>query len=240
MTVESIIFFELVVTIFILALTIIMLIVYFSRLTKKFQLQRVENESKKNEIDQKNSYLLDTTRQKTIRIIDEANNKALDIIQQAHLFAATTNDNFNEGLKAVTERQLKGFEKATSDYIKIYQSVLDDLKSKNIEIFQNISNNIEISTLGEIKKFKVVIEQATISSQKMLKKKIDHEYSLAKKDIDSYKQNELNMINERIYEILEKVSKLVLGQVIELSQHEELIIDSLEKAKKEAIFDNER
>lgn len=240
MSLEPIIFFDLVITIFILALTIVILIVYFLRLIKKFHLYRIENENQKDGIAKKNSSSLDEARQRAVRIIDEANNKALDIIQRTNLFASITNDNFNKELKAVTERELKGFEKTTVDFIKVYESVLNDLKSRNVEIFQNISNNIETSTLEEIKKFKGVIEQETISSQKMVKKKIDHEYFLAKKDIDIYRQSELRVVDERIYEILEKVSKLVLGRAIELSQHEELITDSLEKAKKEAIFDEEK
>lgn len=240
MNLNPIIFFDLVITIFILAITIIILIVYFLNQIKKFHLYRMENMRAGDGIAKKNFASSDEAKQKAIKIIDEANNKALDIIQRASLFVNITNDNFNQELKAITEKELKGFERATLDFIKLYETVLDDLKSRNVEIFQNISNNIETSTIEEIKKFKDVIEQATISSQKIVKKKIDHEYSLAKKDIDTYRQSELRVVDERIYEILEAVSKLVLGKAIELSHHEELIIESLEKAKKEAIFNDRK
>ncbi|MBI2049299.1 hypothetical protein HYT32_00050 [Candidatus Roizmanbacteria bacterium] len=227
MTLNPIIFFDLVITIFILALTIVILVIYFLRSIKKLRLDRMESE-RNNE---------DETTNRAVRIINEANNKSLDIIQKANLFANTSSDYFSKELKAITELELKGFEKTTSDFINMYQNILNELKAKNIEIFQNISKNIETSTLAEIKKFEAFVEQETIDSQKMVKRKIRHEYSLAKKHIDAYTESELKMVDEKIYEILETVSKLVLGKSLKLSDHETLIIDSLEKAKKERIFD---
>lgn len=240
MSLNPLIFFDLVITIFILALTIIIIIVYFLRSIKKFHLYQIENQNLKDGVAKKNSSTLDEARNRAVKIIDEANNKALDIIQRANLFTNISDDALKRELRNVTQLELKSFEKATSDFIKVYEAVLNELRLKNVEIFQNVSKNIEINTLEEIKKFKNVIEQETISSEKLVKKKIDHEYSLAKKDIDTYRQNQLNMMDDKIYEILENVSKLVLGKTINLSEHEMLIIDSLEKAKNEAIFDNEK
>ena len=234
MSINPIIFFDLVITIFILALALIIIIFLLLRSIRKIHLYEIENINSKSD----DSSLLGEARNKAARITDQANNKALDIIQKANLFVNVKNDDFNKELKSVTQKELKAFDKTTSDFIKVYENVLNDLKTRNVEIFQNISNNIETSTLGEIKKFNSAIEQEAISDQKMLVKKIDDEYSLAKKDIDAYRQTKLRIMDERIFEILEKVSRLVLGKAISPSDHEALIIDSLEKAKKEAVFDN--
>src|SRR3989344_5741963 len=223
MSINSIIFFDLVITIFILALALIIVLILLLKSIRKSHLYEIENINSKSN----NSSLLDEARNKAVRITDQANNKALDIIQKANLFVNVKNYDFNKELKSVTQKELKAFEKTTLDFIKVYENVLNDLKTRNVEIFQNISNNIETSTLGEIKKFNSVIEQETISSQKMLAK-----------DIDAYRQDRLRIVDERIFEILEKVSKLVLGKAISPSDQEALIIDSLEKAKKEAIFDS--
>mgnify|MGYP001609441355 CR=1 FL=1 len=241
MTLNPIIFFDLVITIFILSLAIVILVVYFLRSLRTLRsgLDRIENHGG-DWIAKNNSSTLDEARNRAVRIIDEANNKSLDIIQKANLFANISNDYFNKELKTITQLELKGFEKATVDFINVYQNVLNDLRAKNIEIFQNISKNIETSTLTEIKKFEDFVEQETIDSRRMVKRKIHHEYSLAKKHIDAYTESELKMVDEKIYEILETVSKLVMGKALKLSDHETLIIESLEKAKKEGIFDDEK
>lgn len=239
MSINPIIFFDLVITIAILALTIIVLIILFLKSLRKSYLQHEKDENN-DAIAASNSSSLEEARSKAVKIIDRANNKAMDIIQKANLFITVRNDSFNKELKDITQKELKMFEEETSGFIKVYEDVLNDLKSRNVEIFQNISKDIEISTLEEIKKFKYIIEQETIASQEMISKKINHEYSLAKKDIETYKQSQLIIVDERIYQILEKVSTLVMGKAISLSDHEALVIDSLEKAKKEAIFDSTR
>lgn len=235
MNIEPIIFVELVFTIFVLGLTLVIVVIYFARSIKKYheagQLNSGANIEEAN--------MLGEARDKAIKIIDEANNKGLDIIQKANLFVGQAHDNFNDQLKDVTSMHLKSFEKATSEFINLYSNVLQDLKSKNIEVFQNVSKNIEISTLEEVKKFKNTIEEETISSQKNLKSKIDEEYLLAKKDVENFRQNQLKMLDDNIYEILEKISILVLGHAIKISDHEELISQALDKAKKEGVFGND-
>ena len=80
------------------------------------------------------------------------------------------------------------------------------------------------------------MEGLTVSSEKLVQKKIDTDYLTVKKEIQNYKEIELKKIDQEIYGLLEKVSKLVLGKALTLSEHEDLIEKSLEKAKKEGVF----
>ena len=80
------------------------------------------------------------------------------------------------------------------------------------------------------------MEDITVSSEKLVKKKIDSDYYSLRQEIQSYKEEKLKKIDQDIYELLEKVSSLVLGKAISLSEHEDLIEKSLEKAKKEGVF----
>ena len=182
------------------------------------------------------SDLLDSARQKAVKMIDDANNKAIDIINKANLSSDITSDNFNQEIKRIASLQIKEFEKTTSDFMKLYTHVLQDLKSKNIEVFQNISKDIEVNTMGEIKNFTQSMEELTVSLQKLVRKKIDTDYTQAKKEIKDYKEEELKKVDRQIYELLEKVSRLVLGKALSLSEHEALIEKSIEKAKKEGMF----
>lgn len=225
MNVEPIIFVELVITIFILSVTIVVTVVYFSKLVKKL----IQTNKDKSSI-------LDEATNKAVRIIDEANNKSLDIIQKANLFVGEARDDLNDQLKNVTSIEIKEFEKATSDFMKLYSLVLQDLKSKNIEVFQNVSKDIEVNTIAEIKNFKESMEGLTVSSEKLVQKKIDSDYFHVKKEIQNYKETALKKIDQGIYELLEKVCSLVLGKALSLSEHEDLIRKSLEKAKKEGTF----
>ena len=133
------------------------------------------------------SDLLDSARQKAVKMIDDANSKAMDIVNKTNLTTGITSDNFNQEIKRIASLQIKEFEKATSDFMKLYTHVLQDLKSKNIEVFQNISKDIEVNTMGEIKNFTQSMEELTVSLQKLVRKKIDTDYTQAKKEIKDYK-----------------------------------------------------
>jgi len=232
MNINSIIFFDLVATIFALSVTLVVVIYRFSSNMKKSNCKT----TMENDDSRENAELLSQTRQKAMRMIDKANNEALDIISKANLSADTASEAFKQEMSYVSSAQLKDFKKTTSDFIKAYLQVLQDLKIKNIETFQNVSKDIEMNTIQEIKNFKESMEKLTALSQNEVKKKIDADYVASKKEIEDYKKEELQKIDSGIYELLEKISKLVLGKAISLSEHENLIEKSLEAAKKEGIF----
>ena len=227
MTVTPVIFFALVTTLLVLSLTIFIFLLYLSKLTKRVYSYEKEHENLKSLAAKKNGELLDEARNKTAIIINEATNKALGIIKNANLSSHTFSESFNKGL-----------EKATLDFVTAYGGTLKDIQSKNIELFQNISKDIETSVLSEIKQFREVLKQKTVDSQEMIRQKVEHEYSLAKKDIDSYKETQFKRVDNEIYDILQRVSHLVLGKTIALEDHEQLITEALEKAKQEGVFEN--
>lgn len=218
--------------ILILAIGLVVIVFYLSRVTKTLH----ANLNMKDEASQKNAELLDTVRIKAVKIIDDANSQAVDIISKVTLSTDVASENFKEDLSRTSSAQIKEFEKATSDFTRIYSQILQDLKTKNIEVFQNVSKDIEVNTMEEIRNFKESMQKLTSLSQKEVKKKIDIDYEVSKKEIENYKKEELQKIDSKIYELLEKMSKLVLGKALSLSEHEDLIEKSLEKAKKEGTF----
>lgn len=219
-------------SILILAVCLLAVVFYISRITKNLH----TGFSMKDDTSQKNTNLLDEARTKAAKIIDEANNRAIDIISKVTLATDVSSANFKEDLARTSSTQIKEFEKATSDFTALYFQILQDLKTKNIEVFQSVSKDIEMNTMEEIKSFKESMQKLTVLSQEEVKKKIDLNYEASKKEIEDYKKEELEKIDSKIYELLEKISKLVLGKALSLSDHEGLIEESLQKAKKEGVF----
>ena len=232
MNITPTLFFDMTIVMLILVLVLIVIILYLSRITRTLYV----NLHMKDEDSQKNASLLDTARIKAVKIIDDANNQALDIISKITLSTNVTSESFKENLSRVSSAQIKEFEKATSDFTALYSQILQDLKTKNIEVFQNVSKDIEVDTMKEIRSFKESMQKLTVLSQKEARRKIDANYEASKKEIENYEKEELKKIDSGIYELLEKISKLVLGKALSLADHEDLIEKALEKAKKEGVF----
>lgn len=116
----------------------------------------------------------------------------------------------------------------------------DEITNKEILKFSNACSQAEDSILREAKK-------RTDELSKGLDEKIDRIYQAAKtlinqkiaqteKNIEDYKKEKLKEIDQKIYQIIEDVAKKTIGKAIDLSTHEELVIQALEKAKKEKIL----
>ena len=73
------------------------------------------------------------------------------------------------------------------------------------------------------------IDQVYQAATKSVSQKIDQ----TEKSIDNYKKEKLNEIDQKIFQIIEDVAKKTIGKSIDLSLHEELVVQALEKAKKE-------
>lgn len=223
MSITPIVFFDMAAAIFILALALVIVVFHKTRKST-------------DETFKENAHLLDEARKTAAKMIDDANSRAIDIINKANLSAEIASSTFNQQISHIASSQIKKFEKDSMDFMNLYHQILLELKSKNIEMFQNLSKNIETDTMGEVKNFKESMENLTLSSQNLVREKIKADYQTAQKDILNYKNEQLRKIDSRIYYLLERISNLVIGKTINLSDHEDLILKSLEKAKKEGMF----
>lgn len=100
---------------------------------------------------------------------------------------------------------------AEESYEKALQKELGKLNEKNIDILNNISKDIV----------------------SMLKQKAEEDYSKVKKELEEYKGERLKKIDENIYNLLLDVSKETIGKALTFEDHQELILEALDKAKKE-------
>ena len=79
----------------------------------------------------------------------------------------------------------------------------------------------------DLEKFEAIVKKENF--RKTSEKELENE-------IRQRKEKELQKLNDNIYKILSNISKEVIGKSLNLSDHEDLIIASLEKAKKERLL----
>jgi len=62
---------------------------------------------------------------------------------------------------------------------------------------------------------------------------INQKIAQTEKNIEDYKKEKLKEVDQKIYQIIGEVAKKTIGKAIDISDHEKLVIEALEKAKKE-------
>lgn len=118
----------------------------------------------------------------------------------------------------VIDIQKEAFDTA-KNFITNYQLSLKQLSAESLVEFQNIVKGLETDLSQQVKQF--------------------HEVLLPQleKELEAYKQNRLQQTDKIVAQIVQKASREIINKAISLEDHQSLVTDALEKAKKQGAFD---
>lgn len=166
---------------------------------------------------------------KGYQLLHQAIKKAQAIVGQAEL----------EEIKIVSSSKVKTqkFEqeitKDLTQTAQLYTKYLEDLKKASTIAQDNTLEAIKQQASELFLKFEQKLSEFLAQTEQRSTQSIDLELQATRQLIDSYKQQQLKIIDENIVAMLEKTLSLVLPQKISLQDQVEMIYDALEKAKQE-------
>jgi hypothetical protein len=166
--------------------------------------------------------------------------KQLEQIKNYNVSTLTeTSKNINSTTSLEAKEYAKAVEQVKVNIEKLMQDFtiqMQQVKTNDINTLTNISKDIEKTAATEIDKYTKVLEQETIQSENLVKKKIDDQYAKVAAEIENYKTEQFKKIEESLNVILTKISMEVLEKSFNVQDHKDLIIRTLEKAKHENIL----
>jgi cell division septum initiation protein DivIVA len=188
---------------------------YFSKLWSKEK----ELEQKEKKVDTDYHQIVDTALTRERKIIDDATSEADRIIAGAKHINQGVRDEVNQALQMMVADIQKQAMGAAQNFTSNYQSSLKQLSDKSLAEFQNIAGNLKLDLEKQIKQF--------------------HESLLPalEKELADYKKSRLNQIDKTVSQIVEKASQEIINKSFSPDDHVDLVKQSLEKAKKEGVFD---
>ena len=133
---------------------------------------------------------------------------------------------------------------------KIAKKLEKDAQSQLVKILATFSQSLERQARAHLT---MVTDDASRKSRDLAEFVKDQEktvvlesqYLLAsdlskvKDELEAYKKNQLKAIDAQINAIIAKVAREVVGKTIDISTHQQLVMQALEKAKAENFFTNE-
>lgn len=207
-------------------------------------LYMIEHRKDKRLHDQREAPLLEELKTKNAQILHDA-------IKQSQTIVADTQ---NQMLKAVSENNLKmrEFEEQIkielSSFEETIKQSMNDEITKTVEEFhayiaalqsksQETENFVETAAKAKvnefIEKFEQNLSDFLMQTQQKSLSAIDLELTSARNLIETYKSQQIKIINENILAMLERTLGLVMEKKLTLKDHMDLIYESLEKAKVE-------
>ena len=81
--------------------------------------------------------------------------------------------------------------------------------------------------------FRSVLEKETISSQRIIETKLQEQYATVGKEVQEYKIQQLTKVDNHVLELVHKTTILALGKSLSVENHQDLVLEALEEAKKQ-------
>ena len=169
-------------------------------------------------------------------IISEANKKASEIIAQATAVNHDSVKSFEDSVSTMLHNQKANIEKQSEEISTKHEEEINELNNNIIKLLTNVYKEIETATRADLENYKQVIKQQTFEAEKIAQERMKTEYEKLEKEIALKKQQRLKQLEENIYKILNNISKEIIGKSLDLTAHEDLIVKSMDKAKKEGVL----
>lgn len=194
---------------------IIFVIYYIIRL----QAKEKELEERINKNDVQYHKIVDDALSKERKIIGDATEAADKIIHDTKFVSSTSKEELDNALKKLVTDIEKESDQEGEGIKNAYQTSLKTITDSSLQNFNRISKELEDDLQKQIKAF----NEAQLGSMK--------------KELDDYKQAQLKLTQETVTRIVQQVSQEVLNKSISVDDHQKLVIESFEKAKKQGLFD---
>ena len=133
--------------------------------------------------------------------------------------------------------QLDVFSKDISVLQQEYKDSLKKVQKENIDLITNISKSIEKVLLSEADNFKDTFDSEIASILQRAGKRTSDAEDAALSKIEAYKKAKLTEIDNKSFQILSALTKVLLQKTLTKEDHEKLIEQALDKAKSEGMFD---
>jgi vacuolar-type H+-ATPase subunit E/Vma4 len=196
----------------------------------KFHSKEKEIDKKTTKIDTDYHHIVDDalTKERTIlndastashHIVEDATAQADQIISGAQYISQATQETVDQALQKLVVDIEKEALSTAQDFAKSYQASLKQLSSSSLNDFQVVVKGLEADLQKQIQDFHETL------------------FSQMKGELEEYKKARLAQTEQTITKVIEKASQEIFNKSISLSDHQSLVIEALEKAKREGIFD---
>lgn len=203
---------------FVTVIASLMIIVFISYYFFRLQKKELELEERLNKNDTEYHKIVNDALSKERKIVDDAAIEADRIITDATYVATSSKDSLDKAL----HKMVADFEKESNDsghaIMQSYQTSLKAVTDASLNNFGHISKEFEEDLQKQLKSF----NEAQIANME--------------KTLEEYRKNQFQKTEAMVGKIVQQVSQEVLNKSISMDDHQKLVIEAFEKAKKEGLF----
>ena len=176
-------------------------------------------EKERTETDDKYHHVVDEALAKERKILEDAAFESSQIITGTKYVTSTSKEAVGQALQKMEGSFENEVETTQKQIIKMYADSLQRVSSQSLTEFQGVLKSMEAD-----------LQKQTAEFRSSLLPQLE-------KELDDYKKLRLQQADRTITHVIQTVAQEILNKSLSLDDHQRLLIESLEKAKKEGVFD---
>lgn len=216
-----------------LVVCIVTLIVAYLNLSRRLKKAEAERDVLKKTGSAGAEAVLEDARKQAMIIVQRAQEKAQAILSETKQFQLDAKRILETEMKDVASTQSAEIQKASNELIKNYELSLSKVKEDDINMFKTMTQSIQKDMEKEMLEFKTTLEKETVSSKQSIEKKLQDQYTQVGTEIEEYKKQQIQKVDSHILALIEKATLLAIAKSLSLQDHQDLVLEALQEAKKE-------
>lgn len=200
-----------------------------------FELRRLHKKMKHSKLTEEKRWReIEAKAQKDYQeILETANKKAEEIIQNSTRISFDISSSLRQTIDKALLDHKSSLDTTSLTLTNKYAGELEEINKHNLELLTNVYKDIEIDAKAKFESYQKVLQEQTFEAERQAKVRIEEEYVSLEKELAVARERKIAELNDKVESLVKAISKDVVGKSLDPTTVSSLIIDSLEKAKKE-------
>lgn len=182
------------------------------------------------------SKLIDHAQNRANDILETAADKAKETLMQTQFVKADISKELTKALQEVSDATVSKFKEQSSEFDKQYRDLLQQMKQEYAANARGTISLLDQAVTKEVEDFRKILKDETITSQDVLHKDVTEAFEQAKKEIEAYKKTKMEEADTHLTKVLNQILSEVLHKTLSDQDHQKLVMQALEQARKEGVF----
>lgn len=172
-------------------------------------------------------------------ILEDASGEVKKILKLSRKMKKEVEEKVTAAIDETLAKTLSTFQNSSNYIISEYQNRLAELSKSQADRITVIVDKVEKEAINQIHNLMDVAENQVLEIRKQTQAVVEEERTKVKEELEAYKKEKVRQFNERIYQIIKETAKVTIGKALNMSEHQDLVLTSLEKVKKGDLFNGQ-
>ena len=181
--------------------------------------------------------ILDEAHAEALKVTEQASAKARELLNQAARTSQESEQLLVDGFHAASEKGITQIQSAALKCVEVFENTSDVAEKEYLKTLHVASETMSRDAKHTLDMFESYLKNQTVGYQQEMERKVDELRAKADQFIQDYRTHKIEKVDSTIHQIILLVAKNVLGRILNVDEHNRLILHALEEAKKEKFFE---